>query len=332
VAVSDVEKSILITGANGFVGSRLCRRFLELGYRVIAGVRQSADLKLLGDLEIEYRHGDVTQPESLPDMVRSVDYVVHNAGIVKAKKQDTYFAVNERGTRNLFEAIAEHNPNIQRVIFISSVAAAGPSADGHPLKESDPPNPITTYGHSKLAGERVALSYADRFNVVAIRPPGVYGPGDKEILAMFKAVYRRIKPLIGDIRRHLQLVHVDDLTLGVSKAVEASADSGGVFFIAEDRSYTLTDMIALLEKGCGKKGIPLVLPAPLFRLVAAVSEFSFKLVGATPMLTREKTRELNASWEMDVTRAREILGFESQIPFAEGARQTFDWYKTEGWL
>jgi nucleoside-diphosphate-sugar epimerase len=330
--VSDTEKSILITGANGFVGSRLCRRFLDQKYRVIAGVRQSADLKLLRDLEVEYRHGDVTQPDSLSEMVLGVDFIVHNAGIVKAKKQDTYFAVNERGTRNLLEAVVRHNPEIKKVIMISSVAAAGPSAEGRPLKETDPPHPITTYGRSKLAGEQVALSFADRLNVVAVRPPGIYGPGDKEIFALFKAIYRHVRPLIGNLKRRLQLVHVDDLTLGVSKALEAETVSGSVFFIAEDRSYSITEMMTLLENGCGKKGIPLVIPTPLFRLIAAVSEFSFRLVGATPMLTREKTRELNASWEMDITSARDALGFRSQIPFAEGARQTFDWYKTEGWL
>jgi nucleoside-diphosphate-sugar epimerase len=330
--VSQSRPSVLITGANGFVGSRLCRRLLRSQYHVIAGVRKSADRSRLEGIDPEYRYGDTTQPETLPDMVDGVDYVIHNAGVIKAKDKAAYFRVNVQGTQNLFEVIAQHNPEIKRVIYISSVAAAGPSHPGHPVSETDEPHPITTYARSKLAGEKAALSFADKFEVVSIRPPAVYGPGDREIFTLFKAVYRRIKPLIGDLQRRLQLVHVDDLCEGIFKALTAPVRSGSVYFIAEKDSYTAGEMISTLEKCSGRKGLPLLLPAPLFRVIAAVSEFSFRLVGATPMLTREKTRELNASWEMDVSRAREELGFESRITLEEGARQTFEWYLAEGWL
>ena len=324
--------TVLITGANGFIGSRMVRYFLDRDLRVIAGVRKSADLSLLKDLDIELRYGDITQPESLPAMVRGVDYVIHNAGLVKAKKRETFFAVNEEGTRNLCEAVLAHNPKARKLVCISSLAAAGPSANREPIKESDPPNPITVYGESKLAGERVALTYADRLNVAVVRPPGVYGPGDKEIFGFFQAVYRGIRPAVGDTSRKLQLVHVDDLVRGIYLATITATESGAIYFICEKDAYAFRDLVGHLRAASGRRTIPVPIPGALFRAIAAVSEFAFKLVGATPMLTREKADELLATWEIDTSKARTELGYESAIPFPEGARRTYEWYCKKGWL
>lgn len=326
------QHSVLITGANGFVGSRLCRSLKADGYHVIAQVRKNSDLRLLEPLDLEYRYGDITRPETLPEIVSGVDYIVHNAGVIKADTKDWFFEVNERGTRNLLDAVLEHNPTVRRVVHISSVAAAGPSTAGRPLTESDEPHPITTYGESKLAGEKAARSYADRINLTVVRPPGVYGPGDRGIYSMFQTVYKHLKPLIGDGNRKLQLVHVDDLCLGVSKALAAATESGRVYFIAEKDAYTYRELINTLVAASGRWTVPLYLPSPLFRAIATISEFSFRAIGVTPLLTREKTRELNSSWEMDVSHAREDLKFESQIRFADGAADTFKWYIRQGWL
>lgn len=327
------QQSVLITGANGFIGSRLCRMFLERGFRVFAGVRRSANLTLLDGLDIELRYGDVNIADGLPAMVTGVDYIVHNAGVVKAKTPDTFFIVNEDGTRNLLNAIVTHNPSALRVVYMSSLAVAGPSLDGRPVSEKDKPHPITVYGRSKLAGERVALSFADRLRVVSIRPSGVYGPGDREIFTFFKTVYRGIRPSIGDVSRKLQLVHVDDLCRGVYRALVSDIAAGSVYFICENRAYEFHELTAILRDACGRRTtVTLPVPAFLFRGIAAISEALFKMVGATPMLTREKAGELLASWEVDTSRARKELGYESEIPFAEGARHTYDWYRREGWL
>ena len=324
--------SVLITGANGFIGSRLCRRFLDEGYHVFAGVRRTADLSLLRDLAVDYRYGDVTQSDSLPAMVAGVDHIVHNAGVVKARTAATFLKVNEEGTRLLFEAAAVHCANVKKIVYISSVAAAGCSLNGLAVTESDPPHPMTAYGRSKLAGEQVALSYGDRLPVVAVRPPGVYGPGDREVFTFFQTVYRRLKPCVGNMKRKLQLVHVDDLCRGIFLATIRPTPPKVVYFIAENRSYTMAELVGHLQAGCGRKGLPVWVPDPVFRLIGAVSKTCFRMVGATPMLTREKAGEILASWEITTDKAQRELGFESQIPFAEGAKQTFEWYIREGWL
>lgn len=330
--MSEEVPSALITGANGFVGSRLCRKFLDEGFHVVAGVRKTADLSLLDGLDLEYRYGDVTQPETLGDMVAGVDYIVHNAGVTKVKRKETFFSVNHQGTKSLFEAIAKHNPQVKKAVYISSLAAAGPSIGDKPLTEEDQPRPMTSYGRSKLAGERVALSFSNRFNVLAIRSPGIYGPGDKEILSFFEVVNRRIKPYIGSPERRLQLVHVDDLCRAVLLAVTNETKSGEAYFVAENRSYSMRELISLLEKGCGKRAFPVRVPSLLFKVIAGVSELAFKMVGATPMLTREKANELLVSWEVSTVKAKRDFGFESQIPFEQGAKETYQWYRQKGWL
>ncbi|UCC43612.1 MAG: SDR family NAD(P)-dependent oxidoreductase [Candidatus Zixiibacteriota bacterium] len=330
--MSDSKPSVLITGANGFVGSHLCRRFSGEGFDVVAGIRRTADMSLIRDLPVAIRYGDVTDSSSLPAMVSEVDYIIHNAGVVKAKRPALFFEVNEAGTANLFEAILQNNPSVRRVVLVSSVAVAGPSEKGRPVVESDPPNPKTTYGRSKAAGERIALSYADRLSVVAVRPPAVYGPGDKEMFAFFRSVYMRIKPLIGNLSRRAQVVHADDLSAGIFAAATRELESGSVYFTAENRSYTIKEMSNILQQACGRYALPAVIPAPLFKLIARASETAFKMVGATPMLTREKSDELLASWEVSTDRAREELGFDSKIPFPQGAKETYDWYIREGWL
>ena len=277
-------------------------------------------------------HGNqvrVRAPRNIPQ--RELDR--HVAEIVrKVKRRRAFFEINEGGTRNVFEAIAAHNPQVKKVIYISSLAAAGPATDNRPLDENDPPRPITVYGQSKLAGEGMALSFAERFNVAILRPSGIYGPGDKEVFTFFQTVNRRLKPCIGNQRRKLQLVHVDDLCLAVFHATSHDTPSGLVCFVAENRSYAMGELVVLLQNASGKKGIPIVVPGFLFKAIAFVSETLFKLVGATPMLTVEKSGELLASWEVSTTRAEQAIGFTSQIPFETGARQTFEWYRKEGWL
>jgi len=336
--MSKNECSVLITGANGFVGSRLCRLFTDNGYHVIAGVRKTADLSLLEGIDVEFRYGDVSDTDSLSTMVSDVDYIIHNAGVVKAKKIETFYNVNEKGTLSLIEATIKHNPNIKKFLYISSLAAAGPSLDGKPVTESGQPHPISEYGKSKLAGEVTLSPFIDKIPIIILRPSGIYGPGDKEIFTFFDTVNKGLKSIVGDPDRRIQIVHVDDLCRAVLLALESEMKTGDTHktgyasFIAEKQSYSMRELVNILAESSGRKCMTLRIPGFIFRIIALLSEFIFKLVGATPMLTREKAKELLASWEVSTEKAFNDFGFKSEISFKEGSKETYKWYRENGWL
>ena len=143
---------------------------------------------------------------------------------------------------------------------------------------------------------------------------------------------KHIKPFIGNGRRKIQLVHVSDLCRAINLALTNETESGIACFVAESRSYSMKELVKTLSRASGKSGIPVYIPSIIFKMIAAGSEIVFRMVGATPMLTVEKAEELLASWEVTTKKAHDAFGFVSQISFDQGARETFRWYRENGWL
>ncbi len=151
----------LVTGGQGFVGSHLCARLVAQGHRVRVLARPSSDLGNLAGVDVEVVRGDVTQPASLPSAVAGCDVIFHVAGALKGLREQDLFRVNADGTRNLLAAAAGARPRPSRFVYVSSVAAAGPSPGGSaPRTEEMPLQPLTWYGHSKLAGENAVRADA----------------------------------------------------------------------------------------------------------------------------------------------------------------------------
>jgi nucleoside-diphosphate-sugar epimerase len=323
----------LVTGATGFIGSHLVEALLQRGVQVRCLVRPTSHLKWLKGLPVEIIYGDCQEKDSLRPVVQDVDLVFHLGGATQAIEAKTYLEVNAVGTENLVQACLEHNPRLQKFIYLSSLAAAGPGRKGGKKKESDHCEPLSAYGKSKRRGEELALSRAQELPLVILRPAAVYGPRDKAFLALFQCLAKRIKPDFSGGVQHLSLCSVQDLVGAILLAAETRTQSGDIFFLSDGQDYRIEDINDSFAQAMKVTAFRLRLPPAVLFGIARVAECFSKVSGKPALLSRDKVEEMiQPNWLCDITKAKSFLGFEPQISLARGAKLTFDWYKKEKWL
>ncbi|AGC45491.1 hypothetical protein MYSTI_04191 [Myxococcus stipitatus DSM 14675] len=325
----------LLTGGTGFIGQRLASRIIERGDSLTALVRPSSRRDALAALGAQFAVGDLTTGEGLAEAVRDVDCVLHLAGVTKAREPAGYFEGNANGTRRVAEAMAAL-PRPPRLVYCSSLAAAGPSTPQRPRREEDTPAPVSTYGRSKLGGEEAVRELADRVPSVIVRPPMVYGPGDAEFIPSVMPMARRglaLKSGFGPKR--YSLIHVDDLNTTLLAAAERgltldkSDPARGVYTVSDGREYTWEEICAAVARAMGRRP-PTVLPMPdsLSYLIGLGSEAVARLRGTIPILNRDKVREMTCpSWTCTTERASRELGFAPTIPLDRGLLETLASYQ-----
>lgn len=285
----------------------------------------------LGQLGVERVLGELRDQATLDRAVRDADVVVHLAALTQARSAAEYDRVNAEGTTRLVRAVLDAKPRPRRLVLLSSLAAAGPSADGG-IGPSDTPSPITAYGRSKLAGERAALAASGEVEVVVLRAPAVYGPRDRDLYRFFRLAARGILPVPAGPARRLQLIHVEDLAEALVLAATAER-AEGIMHAAESTAYTWETVGGLVAAAVGRDARRVRLPAAIFNAAAALSETASAAAGRSTVFNRDKARELLApGWLCETDTARRVLGFDARIPLGQGLRQTAQWYRAEGWL
>ncbi len=326
-------RKILVTGANGFVGSHICETLQSAGFDVRALVRQTSDLTNIMHLDLELTYGDLNDPDSLPAAIEGAEAIVNNAGITKALDSDMFDRVNAAGTDNILKAAERSNPDIKKFIQISSTAASGPAPSDTPIDEDYPPRPLTAYGKSKLAGEKAVLAYRDKFPVTILRPSAVYGPRDKEMLSFFKAVSFRLKPTFGTGECYINFTYVKDLAQAVARTLTADSPSGSVYFVAEKRRHSYSEAGDIISEAMGIKGLDIHVPATLLRFAGRISEMAAKLRNKASIFSADKALEISQKyWLVDTSRIENELGFVSPTSFRDGVMETVNWYRRHGWL
>ncbi len=322
-----------VTGGTGFIGSHLIDRLLSKGYHVRALVRNPKKLGFLKNLPIEIVEGDLFSSAALEKAIDGAQYVYHVAGLVAARSKEEFFTGNRDATRNIIEITARVNPNVKKFIHISSQTAVGPGKGMAPVTESTPPNPLTTYGKSKLASEQEVLKFKEKVPVTILRVSAVYGPRDTATFDYFKSAYMGLELLIGFHDTYVSLVHSTDLVTGIILAGEKEIANGQIYFLGSEQYYTWNEIGYVTKSILNKKLLRVRVPKPLVFVIAGISEFASKFKEKPSVLNFEKAYDLTQdNWCCDISKAKNELGYKQEVTLTDGVKETISWYLDHKWM
>lgn len=306
-----MARLVAVTGATGFVGTHLVAALARRGWRLRLLVRRWSPLPSLAGVDADLVLGDVSSEPALRQLVAGADAVVHAAGLIKAKADRDFLPVN-RDSAALLSALAPDAP----LLLLSSLAAREPQ--------------LSAYGASKRAGEAVVATRSGPWTIV--RAPAVYGPGDRETLAYFRAVNSGIAPQPRVPEARLSLIHVADLAEALALAVERSPASG-TYEIDDGRTYTYADMASAAGAALGRRPLRLAVPRSVMAGIARWNEVRQSLGGGAQILTRGKVNEIfHPDWSASDRRLAAAIGFQPRYDLTSGFRNTILWYRAKHWL
>jgi len=322
----------LITGGTGFIGSRLALACLERGDRVrVLGLENSpaeaSNRRQLERRDASVTLASVTDGDAVDRALDGIDVVFHLAAAQhEMNVPDEHFrVVNQQGTERLLEA--SRRGGVRRFVHGSTIGVYG-SLEGT-ISEESPCKPDNIYGETKLEGETAVLAQ-DGLPVVVIRIPEVYGPGDRRLLKLFRAVDRGRFLLIGSCENAHHPIFINDLIDGLLAASCADAAVGEVLLLPGRDVVTTREMATAVAQAVGRRAPRLRLPLAPFAVMAALMEATLRPIGVQPPLHRRRLDFFRKSFQLAPEKSRRLLGFEPVVGFGEGADRTARWYREAG--
>lgn len=308
-----MSRTIALTGATGFIGSILARRLINAGYKIQTLVRPTSNRNRLAGSGVQWIEGTLDDLDSLRCLVHNADTVVHCAGAVRGNSEKQFNQINVKGVANLVHAAVEQHP-LPRFLLISSSAARQPH--------------LSHYAASKRQGEETLAAEAGDMFWTALRPSAVYGPGDRELLPLFRWIGRGIAPILGSKDARFSLLHVDDLVDAVRLWLEHDGHNKSVFEIHDGRpqGYSSDDLIEIIARLYARRVMRLKIPQWLLKSLAMLNLAVAKATGYKAMLTPGKVRELlHPNWVCDNTALSLEIGWKPRVDLEEGLRRTLGW-------
>jgi len=332
---------VIVTGSSGFIGRNVVTALQAAGHNVIAWSRNACSQEYWRQQDVRLETGDLSEVGSARMARQGVTAIIHLAGVVAPHSRDEAFGVNVEKTRQIVSQLVHWNTP-PRFLYISSLAASGPCVNERPRKETDRCEPRSIYGESKAAAEAMLSTFADRLSVSVVRPPGVFGPWDRNLLSLFNTVRWRLN-LVGISKQYrYSFVHVEDLVNGIIAVLNQGAslsgtennDAEGIYFVSDSQPMGFVELGNMTARAMGLSDpLSITVPAVVCHAVARVAESYGRLSGTSTYLNRDKMREAVAgSWLCDPSRAAQELRFSVAKPLAERIEETVQWYRQQGWL
>lgn len=307
--------TVALTGASGFIGGALAAHFRRKGHHVRALLRTSKKARSLEAIGVEPLLGRLDHDETLADLVRQCDVVIHCAGAIGGLKVEDFFSPNVQAVSDLVRICRSLIP-LPKFILMSSLAAREPT--------------LSPYAWSKREGEKALMSEAPQLPWVIFRPPAVYGPGDQSLLPLFRCMQYGVGIQLSPDTSRFSLLHVDDLCRAIMEWVENGGPVKKIFECDDGfpGGYTWKHVF-----GCAQRPMWIVLPLPkiLLKVVAILNEQSSKIFGYVPVLTRGKVTELfHDDWVCHLTPDERAFSWQPQIQLKSGLRQLLTSDRLEG--
>ncbi|MEO6079306.1 MAG: NAD(P)-dependent oxidoreductase [Steroidobacteraceae bacterium] len=309
---------VALTGGTGFIGRQLAPLLAAAGWRVRLLLRRDPVCPEWRGMNPQIVAGDLGDPAALAQLTSGVAAVVHVAGIIKATRKGQYFAVNHLGSVALAEATHRLAPQAH-FLHVSTIAAREPQ--------------LSDYAASKRAGEDAVLGILGT-RATVVRPPAVYGPGDRETLIFFQLAQRRLVPLLGSPAAVAAMIHIEDLARLLVAQLRETA-RGSVLTAADERpaGYPWREVFATAARATGNAQARLFhAPTALLHAAALLGDVG-KVLGSANMLNSQKLRELrHADWSVAAADQARPAGWEPRYSLVDGFAQTVAWYRRAGWL
>jgi nucleoside-diphosphate-sugar epimerase len=322
-----VSSLVFLTGATGFVGSHIAETLSRSGFRVRCAIRTTSDTRWLRGLPVETvetRAIDLVSPASIDEALQGVTHIVHAAGITRALKEAEYLSVNADVTQVLAEAAVR--ACVERFVLISSLAARGPDGSR---------GPASAYGASKLESEKrlqAVVESGGSLQPRVLRPGGVYGPRDRELLPLFQVARSGFVPVPRGVGR-LQPVYASDVATAVLQALDVDWRDDGPFHLGGPEVHTWEEIAEALGAAIGRGVRPVRVPAALFLAAGSLSELAAFIRRRAPDLDRRRARDLTRlDWTCELGPVKRELGWRPEVSLRQGLAEAADWYREVGWL
>ncbi|HMR17887.1 MAG TPA: NAD-dependent epimerase/dehydratase family protein [Sphingobacterium sp.] len=330
-------KKILVTGASGFVGSHLVEAAKSKGLIVHAAVRATSNIADIQSHVDQFVYPDFGNEEALKTLFEKekYNYIVHAAALTKAKSERDMWDINVRYTENILSAAFSADMPLQRIVYVSSLAAIGPTTYNAEklINEEFPYQPLTIYGRSKQTSEMLIREKFGDKAISVFRPTAVYGPRERDIFIVFDTMFKGLDPYIGNRPQKLSFIYVRDLVDVLLRGCVQAQDGLQFYNVTDGQVYSRYKMAEIVREVFDKKMLRLHVPYRVVKVIADMVAFLYRKSSKTPVIYPERLKELTAeNWGCDVSKMKRMLGFEPRYDLDKGLRETLLWYKENNWL